>query len=322
MDKWGYMLLVIGFIALFGLIESLLLMIGNRRSNADRISKRLYVISQESAASEIDWVINQKFSSHPQIDQFLKQFKLFDRLNELIRQTGKKYTVEKVLYTMGCLALAGVVLGFLLNFTLLTGMVLVAVLGFLPVMFLSFLKKKRLNKIDEQMPSILDLLAQSMRAGHSFTGALRSVGNEGAEPVAREFRLASDEIGFGSTVRVGITNMAERIGTMDMRLFALAVMIQHETGGNLSKLLQDLAILIRERQKLKKTIRVMSAEGRASAWILGGLPVAMGVLLYFFNRDYISYFWTTPGGINLLKWMAVAMVFSILWIRKIIDIKA
>lgn len=322
MDKWGYMLLVIGFIALFGLIESLLLMIGNRRSNADRISKRLYVISQESAASEIDWVINQKFSSHPQIDQFLKQFKLFDRLNELIRQTGKKYTVEKVLYTMGCLALAGVVLGFLLNFTLLTGMVLVAVLGFLPVMFLSFLKKKRLSKIDEQMPSILDLLAQSMRAGHSFTGALRSVGNEGAEPVAREFRLASDEIGFGSTVRVGITNMAERIGTMDMRLFALAVMIQHETGGNLSKLLQDLAILIRERQKLKKTIRVMSAEGRASAWILGGLPVAMGVLLYFFNRDYISYFWTTPGGINLLKWMAVAMVFSILWIRKIIDIKA
>lgn len=322
MDKWGYMLLVIGFIALFGLIESLLLMIGNRRSNADRISKRLYIISQESAASEIDWVINQKFSSHPQIDQFLKQFKLFDRLNELIRQTGKKYTVEKVLYTMGCLALAGVVLGFLLNFTLLMGMVLVAVLGFFPVMFLSFLKKKRLNKIDEQMPSILDLLAQSMRAGHSFTGALRSVGNEGAEPVAREFRLASDEIGFGSTVRVGITNMADRIGTMDMRLFALAVMIQHETGGNLSKLLQDLAILIRERQKLKKTIRVMSAEGRASAWILGGLPVAMGVLLYFFNRDYISYFWTTPGGVNLLKWMAVAMVFSILWIRKIIDIKA
>lgn len=322
MDKWGYMLLVIGFIALFGLIESLLLMIGNRRSNADRISKRLYIISQESAASEIDWVINQKFSSHPQIDQFLKQFKLFDRLNELIRQTGKKYTVEKVLYTMGCLALAGVVLGFLLNFTLLMGMVLVAVLGFFPVMFLSFLKKKRLNKIDEQMPSILDLLAQSMRAGHSFTGALRSVGNEGAEPVAREFRLASDEIGFGSTVRVGITNMADRIGTMDMRLFALAVMIQHETGGNLSKLLQDLATLIRERQKLKKSIRVMSAEGRASAWILGGLPVAMGVLLYFFNRDYISYFWTTPGGINLLKWMAVAMVFSILWIRKIIDIKA
>lgn len=322
MDKWGYMLLVVGFIALFGLIESLFLVIGNRRSNNDRISRRLHIISQESASSEIDWIINQKFSSNTEVNQFLKRFKVLDRLNDLIRQTGKKFTVEKVLLSMGGLALAGVFLGFLLDLTLLMGIVLVAVLGFFPVLVLRFLKKKRLNKIDEQMPTILDLLAQSMRAGHSFTGALRSVGNEGAEPIAREFRLASDEIGFGSTVRVGVTNMADRIGTMDMRLFALAVMIQHETGGNLSKLLQDLAILIRERQKLKKTIRVMSAEGRASAWILGGLPVAMAVLLYFFNKTYISYFWTTPGGINLVKWMGGAMVFSVLWIRKIIDIKA
>ena len=322
MDKWGYMLLVVGFVALFVLFESLLLVIGNRRSNNDRISKRLHIISRESAASDIDWVINQKFSSNTEIDKFLKKFKVFDQLNELIRQTGKKISVEKVLLSIVGLAVLGVFLGFLLSLTLLMWLVLVNVLGFFPVMVLSFLKKKRLTKIDAQMPYILDQLAQAMRAGHSFTSALRSVGNEGADPIAREFRLASDEIGFGSTVRLGITNMADRVGTMDMRLFALAVMIQHETGGNLSKLLQDLAILIRERQKLKKTIRVMSAEGRASAWILGGLPVAMGVLLYFFNKTYISYFWTTPGGINLLKWMGGAMVISVLWIRKIIDIKA
>jgi len=122
-------------------------------------------------------------------------------------------------------------------------------------------------------------------------------------------------------VRDGVLGLAQRVQLMDMRYFVLTVLIQLDTGGSLSNLLQDLSKLMRDRQKLRRTIRVLSAEGRVSAWILSLLPLGFGLLMTVMSPGYLSYFWTDPMGILLVKVMAGLFITGVLWMRSVTSIK-
>ncbi|MBW8066101.1 MAG: pilus assembly protein TadB, partial [Ferrovum sp.] len=160
-----------------------------------------------------------------------------------------------------------------------------------------------------------------LRAGHAFSGAFRVVGQQSPEPIGSEFRMTSDEVTYGSSIREAVLGLAQRVELMDVRYFVLTVLIQLDTGGSLSNLLQELAKLMRERQKLRRTIRVLSAEGRVSAWILCLLPVAFGLLMTVMSPDYLSYFWKEPTGRQLVKGMAGLFVLGILWMKSVTTIK-
>ncbi len=322
MDNWGYLILVLAFLGLFGILESAYLLWGNRRMEAKRIKRRLHVIAEE-APVRLDPILKRgAYSTNEELDRFLKRFAFLEALDVLLRQSGKRFSVAQMLgTTLGC-ALLALLFTLVLQPSLPVGLLTVVGATLLPLLVLKVLKTLRLSKIEAQLPHTLDLLSQSLRAGHSFTSALRGVGTEGPEPIASEFRMAADEISFGSTVRNGVVGLANRVNNMDMRFFALAVMIQHETGGNLSKLLSDLAALIRERQKLRRTIRVLSAEGRTSAWVLGLLPFIFAVLINFINPGYMRYFIVDPTGQMLVKLMFGLLMVAIIWIRSVINIKA
>jgi tight adherence protein B len=171
------------------------------------------------------------------------------------------------------------------------------------------------------LPDAADFIARALRAGHSFTNVLQIVGNELPEPLSSEFRIAREEINYGVPMGEALHNMAARIPLTDLRYLIIAVLIQRESGGNLAEILGNISTIIRSRLKLVAQVRVLSAEGRMSAWILGLMPFAVTLMLALVTPDYVSLLWTDPTGIRLL-WYAVGMIlFGVLWLRKLIRIR-
>jgi tight adherence protein B len=182
-------------------------------------------------------------------------------------------------------------------------------------------RARRLTHIEEQLPEAADFIARALRAGHSFTNVLQIVGNELSEPLSGEFRIAREEINYGVPMSEALHNMAARIPLTDLRYLIIAVLIQRETGGNLAEILGNISHIIRGRLKLAAQVRVLSAEGRMSAWILGLLPFSVGGVMVLLNPEYIKILWTDPSGVQLL-WYALAMiVVGVLWLRKVIRIR-
>ncbi len=322
MDYFPYLLLILGFLGLFGLIESVILFFeGKEFKEAKQLKQRLQLISGQQPSQESKSLKRGAYSRHLELDRFLKKFPQLSALDTLLRQTGRPHSVAQTLGAMLFCAVLGVIVGVLLGFEPLFLPVSLVIGALLPIMALRMLRGARMKKIEQQLPDALDLLGQSMRAGHAFSSALRTVGTEGPEPIASEFRMTSDEISFGATVREGILNLATRVNSMDMRYFALAILIQNETGGNLSGLMLELAKLIRERLKLRRTVAVLAAEGRLSGWILGSLPFLFAGLMMLISPGYISFFWKDPDGWPIVKIMGALLLVGAVWIRRVINIQ-
>ncbi|MDE1943482.1 MAG: hypothetical protein KGI47_10135, partial [Betaproteobacteria bacterium] len=195
MDYWGYLILVLGFLGLFGLIESVILFLGGRdRAETKRFKKRLEGLSSDRPVREPDRLKRGAYSKNPELDAILKRYPQLDALDSLLRQSGTHYSVAQILAAMIACALLGVLLEVASATSLVFAPLFFVVGGFLPIMVLRMIRNSRMNKIEIQLPDALDLLGQSMRAGHAFSSALRTVGSEGPEPIATEFRMTSDEI--------------------------------------------------------------------------------------------------------------------------------
>ncbi len=183
------------------------------------------------------------------------------------------------------------------------------------------LRASRMGAMEAQMPDVLDTMARTMQAGHSFASALRAAGQDGPAPVAQEFRATFDEINFGLSEEAALTNLAARVPLPDMRYFVMAVLIARQAGGNLAQLMLHLSALVRERIALRGSVRVMSAEGRLSAWILGILPFVIAALVGLMNPAFLRVLWTDPAGLNLV-WLALGGIgLGVLWMRRIIRIR-
>ena len=146
-------------------------------------------------------------------------------------------------------------------------------------------------------------------------------GEETAEPIAGEFRTVHDQMNFGVSLQQALTNLSERVPITDLRYFVVAVLIQRESGGNLTEVLGNLSRLIRQRLKLFAHVRVLSAEGRMSAWLLSLLPFAIGGLMNVFNPDFMAPLWHDPMGVTIVRGLLVSMACGVLMLRKIIRIR-
>jgi len=164
-------------------------------------------------------------------------------------------------------------------------------------------------------------MGRAMLAGHAFPSALKMVGDEMPEPVAGEFRIVFDEVNYGISVQDALTNLATRVPSTDLRYFVISVLIQRETGGNLAELLANISALIRARLKLLGAVRVLSAEGRLSAWILTILPFVLAAVINFVNPNFLSLLWTDPVGKKMVGFMLAIMVLGIFWMWRVIKIR-
>lgn len=195
-----------------------------------------------------------------------------------------------------------------------------AVTAVAPTLALRIALKRRSEKLREQLPDVLTIMASSLRAGHSFLQALDTVAKEIAQPAAAEFQRVVAEIRLGRGAEDALEALAERVGSADFRWAVLAVNIQREVGGNLAEILDNVADTLRERATMRRQVRVLTSEGRLSAVVLAILPVAIGLYMFITNPDYIGLLFSTKIGLIMLGGAGVFMIVGILWMRKIVNI--
>jgi tight adherence protein B len=324
MDLLFYSFTVFLFAAVILLIEGVYLWWSNTHGKAaQRIARRLQVMSGGVGRSgeRISILKQRRFSAHDGFDRLLHRITPLHRFDVLLLQAGSALTVDRFL---GC-SLAAFLLGLLVSahwpLPLALRIILVLPALGVPYFLVRRARARRLHRIEYQLPDAADFIARALRAGHSFTNVLQIVGNELPEPLSSEFRIAREEINYGVPMGEALHNMAARIPLTDLRYLIIAVLIQRESGGNLAEILGNISTIIRSRLKLVAQVRVLSAEGRMSAWILGLLPFAVMLALTLLNPEYVSMLWTDPSGVRLLWYAAGMILFGVVWLRKVIRIR-
>lgn len=287
------------------------------------LRKRLKVrVTPASVAGQTVIKEQQRLSTFGVLDRALERWGTAGNpLQQLIERSGTSMTVGRVVLASIFLALVALAIALQLTSSLLMGLLAAAGGSLLPTMYLRRKGTRRLAVFEEQFPEAIDLLARSLRAGHALPTALQSVGEEIPEPVGGEFRTLFDQQNYGMSLTEALRAFAERVPVLDARFFVTAVLTQRETGGNLSEVLDNLSAVIRERFKVKRHVRVVSAHGRITGWVLAFLPPALSVVLYLISPEHIGLLWSDPLGFNMLMIGLSLQVIGVLIIRRIIDVE-
>jgi tight adherence protein B len=243
-----------------------------------------------------------------------------ERLDAQLEAAGVSVRSGEFVVGTAVFALLGGVLGLAIFGGPIFALIAAAVCGAGPRIVLGVALKRRAEKLREQLPDVLTILASSLRAGHSFMQALDTVAKEIAPPAAGEFQRVVAEVRLGRPTEEALEALAERVGSPDFKWAVLAVNIQREVGGNLAEILDTVADTLRERAMMRRQIKVLTAEGRLSAWVLGLMPIAIAMLMVVENKEYISLLWTTTIGLVMLISGGVMLLLGLLWMRKIVDI--
>jgi tight adherence protein B len=224
------------------------------------------------------------------------------------------------LITLG-LGIGGFALCFLLTRSLILSPVVAAALFVAPFVFMEFKKKQRENRFTEMFPDALTMISRSLRSGHSFTSSIQLVGQEVGEPVGSLFKTAYDQQMLGLRIIDTLNNLNNRIESLDLRFFTTAVAINSDVGGNFAEILDKLADTIRERIKIKRQLRVHTAQARMSGYILAVLPIVMFFVMNFMIPGYQKVLLESDRGLKLLIAAAIMQIIGFFVIRKIINIR-
>jgi tight adherence protein B len=302
------------------LLEGLYLMWASYNGpEARKLHNRLRALSVSRENTQQAHLLKQRMMSQvPLLERALLGLPRARGLDRFIMQAGLDWAVSRILLVcalLGVVGWAGLTIAF--RQTSLVGALGGAVLATVPLLYVQRRRHQRLGRVEQQLPEALDLMTRALRSGHAFSSALKMVGEEMAEPVAGEFRIVHDEVNFGVTLQQALTNLSERVPLTDLRYFVVAVLIQRESGGNLTEVLGNLSRLIRDRLKLLAKVRVLSSEGRLSAWILGVMPFALAGVMNLVNPAFMSPLWTDPIGIVMVKYTLGLMAIGLLVLRKL-----
>ena len=258
------------------------------------------------------------------IRRLLARINLAESLDTLLQQAGLDWKLPQLAFVM----LAGGIIGFLagykipvLIFTLPSQIALAALFAALPLLWILHKRRQRFAQFEEQFPEALDFLARAMRSGHAFSVGLEMLGSESPEPLAKEFRTLFHEQNLGAALETALANMAVRVPLLDVRFFVSAVLMQRQTGGNLSEVLDRLAYVIRERFRLKGQVRAASAHGRLTAIILTLLPFATMLGLIIIAPGYLQGMAADQDGKYLIVAAVAGQAVGYLFIRRIVNIE-
>jgi tight adherence protein B len=264
----------------------------------------------------------ESLSSLPALETALQRWSgALGPLRSLVARSGLRTTVGTVVMASvftALLVMAAVVW--------LTGSSLVALFAGLaaagvPFLYVRRTATKRQDKFEEQFPEAIDLIARALRAGHALPTAMQMVGEEVADPVGAEFRTLFEQQNYGLALPDALRAFADRVQLLDARFFVTAVLTQRETGGNMSEVLDRLGSVIRERFKVKRQVRVVSAHGRITGVVLGFLPPVVAGLLLLVSPDYIRLLVDDPLGVYMIVAGGILQVVGVLIIRRIVNVE-
>ena len=292
------------------------------RMAARRLERRLREVSQGGSDEPDTTLVMERIKGPlPGLDRFVSATSAGSRLARLIEQSGVRITPSAV----GMLSvLCGLVAAFfaMLLVPVPYAPVFAGIVGMgMPFAWLAHKRSSRLKKFEEQFPEALDLLSRAIRAGHAFQTAMGMVGDELPAPVGTEFKKTFDRQNFGLPLRDAMDEMSARVAILDVRFFVTAVAIQRETGGNLAEILDNLAHVVRERFKIRRQVRVHTAHGRFTGYVLLALPAALAVALSFISPEHMKVLFTDRMGQMMVIGAIVMQTVGFIWIRQVIKIE-
>ncbi len=319
-----YSLLILAlliFLSLFFLIRAVIWFLSDpRRGHQRRLKQRLREIDGLETTPNVATLLKKSTLKKSVMDENLDKFKLTNHLQTLMIRANFTWTMSTFLIVCALFGLVGLVAG-ITKWGALGGLVGSGVGLFIPYQLLVRKGKKRLQKFEKQLPDALDLLARGLKAGHAFPSGLQQVAKEMPDPLGTEFSIVYSEFSHGMDMSSALLGLCKRIELRDLSFFTTAVLIQRETGGNLTEILEKISVLIRERFQLRNQVQALTAEGRLSGLILVLLPPVLVVLLMFVNPGYESTLYNHPMGQLMTGAAAFFQLLGMLLIRKIVNIK-
>ncbi len=317
-----YILLVLFSVAIVAVLEAVFYARQYvRERRVEQLQRRLRALSDAPGAQSA-LLRAGKLAQNPALDEFLRLFRLARALEKLLEQADLRMTVAQLLsYSLALpAALVTVTVAFRLGPALV---VLAALFGaFVPLLIVFMVRDQRSTKISEQLPDALDMMSRSLRSGHALTSAFELVAGEMPEPVNVEFGRAYESQRLGLALERAIVQMTERAPTnKDLKIFAVSVMVQKETGGNLAEILEKIAETIRARYRFQGKLRSLTAEGRASGWVLASLPVGMAGFLMVANPSSLQVLLDSSLGHLVLGYAAGSWLLGLLWMNRMTKIE-
>jgi tight adherence protein B len=292
----------------------------NDDAHRDALRRRLKALGT-SSGPEATLLREGRFAASPALDAFLRSVPFAARVERLLEQSDSRFTVAQLFTWTAVAGCAGLVASSLLR----VGLALVALATIaaaaIPYVLLLRARRRRSEKISEQLPEALDMMARSLRAGHALSSALELVATEMPDPVAVEFGRGFEAQRLGLPFDQAIVQMTERApGNRDLKIFAVSALIQRETGGNLAEVLSNIAETIRARYRFYGKLRALTAEGRASAMLVGAMPFLMALALRVMNPEYLTPLVTTSAGHAILFGAGASWMCGVAWLYRLVQL--
>jgi tight adherence protein B len=262
-----------------------------------------------------------RYSSIPALDSILRRLNVGQALELMLYQAGMTMRVGVLILLIAGFGMGGYFIGLVMLHRVAPSVLFMALAAPMPYFFVIYKKQQRMKAFTEEFPDALDLLVSALRAGLSFAAAMQIVAEESPEPVRGEFAVTVEEQGLGLDFRETLVNLTKRVGSLDLRFFVTAVILQRETGGNLAEILENTAKLIRDRFRVLGDIKTFTAQGRLTGAILFCLPLGISIFTITITPEYFRPMLETETGRTAL-WIAGALQISgALVIRQIVNIK-
>ena len=293
-------------------------------SEADkRIQQRLGELDKRRTDddTQTEIVKHITFSSIPWFDRILRNMKSALQLQLMLEQAKLPWTAARFFFYSSIIMLAGSIIGHYWIPVGFVGWIPGLVLGFLPLVYVLYQRSARFAKFNALLPESIDLIARSLRAGHSLPSSLVTVAEEIGDPVGPEFKYCAEEMNFGLPFRDAMQNLLRRFPLQDLQFLISAILLQRETGGNLPELLDKTAALLRARIHLQQKVKVYTAQGRMTGVVLLSLPFIAFVLLNLANPGYIAPLYQTDTGIHMIYATICSMALGAIVIRRIVQVK-
>ncbi len=312
---------VVSLVAMFGVYWAIA--IRPEAAESDVLRRRLAGAGAAATAAKAPLIkATERLSAIPAIDRLMHAgVQLAVPMQRHIALAAMKITPGALFLACGCAAVTTFALVALLTRQRWLGLLLGMFAAYLPIAYVKARGRRRLLLLEEQFPEGIDLIARALRAGHAFTTGLSIVAEEAPEPMAGEFRQLYEEQNFGKPLTDAMRTFSERVPLLDARFFATAVLTQRESGGNLAGILDNISTVIRERFKIKRHIRVVSAHARITGWILICEPPLLAMILTFLMPMHMSKLVSDPIGVGLVIGAIALQTAGTLVIRKLVNIE-
>lgn len=313
------------FVASVGAVVGVYVLFARGSGSALRqsVDHRILELSGRGPADAADdsLIRSQTQGPLPAIDRAARQAFRGLAIERWLEQSGLGLSISGLLLITVACGVAGALAGSRVGGRTVFALVGFALAASMPVIVVRQKRSARLHRFEEHFPEALDLISRAIRAGHAFSAGLKMVADEMDAPIGPEFRKAFEEQNFGMSLKDALNNLCERVPVLDVRFFTTAVLIQKETGGNLSEILDSLAAVVRERFKIRRQVRVHTAHGRFTGYVLLALPAFLAVALSYINPAHMELLFKDRIGQMLIAAAIVMQTVGWIWIKRVVKIE-